>query len=78
MIVIEKRKIYKPQSNTDLSEGRGLSIQLGVYLSEDKAKAKAKGRGVQGSNGDIWVSDSSVVIDSESGKMHLLGDEVQT
>ena len=78
MISIEKRKIYKPQSNTDLSEGRGRSIQLGVYLSEDEAKTKAKGRGVQGSNGEIWVSDSPVVIDSEAGKMYLLGDEVKT
>ena len=75
---LEKRTYYRVISNSDLNEGRGVHITVGIYTTHNEAYKAAKGAGVMGSNAEVSSETSLVFRDDLTGELFLLGDQILT
>lgn len=48
-------KVYEGRYNSDSNEGRGITLSSGLYTSDEAAYESIKGRGIWGSNGDVYA-----------------------
>lgn len=70
-VTIEETWVHHVRTNSDLTEGRGAVVTLGVFADEAYAKEYAKGRGIMGTPADIKSEMHAVY--SHGGKRYLQG-----
>lgn len=58
---VEETTLYNVFANTDMIEGRGAPVLIGVFLNGSSANRWAEGRGVYGGNADVREEKGRIV-----------------
>lgn len=58
---VEETTLYNVFANTDMIEGRGAPVLIGVFLNGASAKRWAEGRGVYGGNAEVREDKGRIV-----------------
>ena len=56
---VEDATLHSVFANTDMIEGRGAPVLIGVFLNGASAKRWAEGRGIYGGNADVRAEKDS-------------------
>ena len=68
------RTCYEAVTNSDLTEGRGHTVSLGIYTERVDAEAAAWCKGVQGYDADVY--EVELKLAPYQGKLYVLREKL--
>jgi len=74
---IQNKTLYKVESNTDTTEGRGRQYTIGWFVDASVAESAARGQYVMGTDCPVKQEIITVFIEDESRRIFILGKEVE-